>query len=109
MSQQFASFKSLLIGTAIAVVSSISAMTPAHSAPKAPEQSAAALGEVVVPFCPNNQPFPFPTTQCPTGMSPFFDRQDLDELEQRINEQIQKTRRSVRSNEILVPLIQITF
>jgi hypothetical protein len=108
MSQQF---MPLLVGTAIAVISSISATTPAHSAPapKTPEQSAATLGEVITPFCPNNQPFPFPTAQCPTGVNPFPDRQDLDELQKQMNDQIQKNRRSIESDKILVPLIQITF
>lgn len=96
----------LLVGTAIATLSSIA---PAYAAPdpQPPSRSAADLGGIVTPFCPNNQPFPFPTDKCPTGQTINLDRDELKELEKQINNRIQQFRRSAESDKILVPLIEI--
>ncbi|MCY6494440.1 hypothetical protein [Leptolyngbya sp. GGD] len=113
MSKQLASFKALMMGTAIATVSSIAVMPTGYAASvpetSASSRSAAPLGGVVTPFCPNNQPFPFPTDKCPTGINPFPDQQDLDELSKQMTDRIQMVRRSTEADKILVPFIQITF
>lgn len=101
-------FTTLLVGTAIATLSSIA---PAYAAPdpQPPSRSAADLGGVVTPFCPNNQPFPFPTDKCPTGETINLDQNELNELGKQIHDRIQQVRRSAESDKILVPLIEIKF
>ncbi|MBN8564837.1 MAG: hypothetical protein J0L70_30350 [Leptolyngbya sp. UWPOB_LEPTO1] len=109
MSNQLAAFKALMIGIAIAAIA-----IPAYSAPTPPEvtvpnPSTSQLGEAVIPTCPKDQPFPFPSKECGIGGKPGLDPQELEILEADLNNRVYLNRRLIESDKILLPLIQIIF
>jgi hypothetical protein len=109
MSKQLTGFKALMMGIAIAAIS-----TPAYSAPTPPEtttpnSSTSQLGEPIVPTCPKDQAFSFPTQECGLGGQRGLDPEELKALGESLNYQVHLNRRLIESDKILLPLIQITF